>query len=146
MDNRHSRLGEWLIPMVGVCDSRHAVVHSTIHNLCDVDCVHGVGCEVSEDLEMNDDNDEIMELIQARLDIGRERYGHGIRVNDDTRSWGTPSDSWAEMGLEEVLDLAIYLAAATIRIRQADLVRHDSPPVKKVGVIGRAIAWIRNRF
>ena len=94
---------------------------------------------------MNDDNDEILELIQARLDIGRERYGHGIRVHDDTRSWGTPADSWAEMGLEEVLDLAIYLAAATIRIRHADERIHNEP-IKKVGVIGRAITWLRNRF
>ena len=94
---------------------------------------------------MSDDNNEIIELIQARLDIGRDRYGHGIRVHDDTRSWGTPADSWAEMGLEEVLDLAIYLAAACVRIRHADERTH-AEPIKKVGAIGKAIAWLKNLF
>jgi len=93
-----------------------------------------------------DDNDEILELIQARLDIGRDRYGHGIRVMDDTRSWGTPADSWAEMGLEEVLDLAIYLTAALVRLRAVDAVVHTCNPIKKVGVIRRLLAWLKNLF
>lgn len=49
--------------------------------------------------------------VKARLDLGRERYGHGIRVDDDTTQWGTRTDSWLEMGLEEIDDLAIYIAA-----------------------------------
>ena len=58
---------------------------------------------------MKDDNDEIMFLLKERLQIGRDRYGHGIRVMADTREWGTPADSWAELGLEEALDLCLYL-------------------------------------
>ena len=96
---------------------------------------------------MKDDNDEIVNLIKERLVIGESRYGHGIRVMDDTRTWGTPDDSWAEMGLEEVLDLALYLAAACIRIRHADIHHHTCiAPVKRVGVIRRVFAWIRNLF
>jgi len=72
-----------------------------------------------------DDNDAIQRLlkndypfeeaVRARLDLGRERYGHGIRVKDDTTQWGTKTDSWLEMGLEEIDDLAIYVAAQLCR-------------------------------
>lgn len=72
-----------------------------------------------------DDNDAILRLlkkrypfeeaIRARLDLGRERYGHGIRVEDDTTQWGTKTDSWLEMGLEEIDDLAIYVIAQLLR-------------------------------
>ena len=72
-----------------------------------------------------DDNDAILRLLEdrypfeeavrARLDLGRERYGHGIRADDDTTQWGTKTDSWLEMGLEEIDDLAIYVAAQLVR-------------------------------
>lgn len=65
---------------------------------------------------MKDDNERILELIQQRLAIGEERYGHGLRKNDDTTQWGTKTDSWTEMGLEEALDLTIYLSAQLLRI------------------------------
>lgn len=63
-----------------------------------------------------DDNKEIMELLETRLALGRKRYGHGMRVDDDTREWGTEEDSWELMMLEEALDGMIYSAAAMIRI------------------------------
>jgi hypothetical protein len=63
-----------------------------------------------------DDNNEIMELLEKRLALGRERYGHGVRVDDDTREWGTEENSWELMMLEEALDGMIYSAAAMIRI------------------------------
>jgi len=73
-----------------------------------------------------DDNDEIIrtamlgwypfkDAIESRLAIGVERYGHGVRVNDDTTQWGTKVDSWLEMGLEEIDDLAIYIIAQCLR-------------------------------
>lgn len=68
---------------------------------------------------MSDDNEEIMTLIQGRLQLGRERYGHGVRVDDDTRTFGTESDNWELMLLEEVLDAQIYCAAAMIRIMRS---------------------------
>lgn len=63
-----------------------------------------------------DDNEEIIDLIKKRLDKGAAEYGHGIRVKDDTTNWGTNLDSWTEMGLEEALDLSIYLAAQILRV------------------------------
>jgi len=57
-----------------------------------------------------------MELLEKRLALGRERYGHGVRVDDDTREWGTEENSWELMMLEEALDGMIYSAAAMIRI------------------------------
>ena len=73
-----------------------------------------------------DDNDEIIrtamlgwypfkDAIESRLAVGVETYGHGVRVNDDTTQWGTKTNSWLEMGLEEIDDLAIYVAAQLCR-------------------------------
>ena len=75
----------------------------------------------NEENKTQDDNEEIMKLLQARLELGKKRYGHGVRVKDDTRTWGTKRDSWEEMMLEEALDGMIYSAAAMIRLlRQKD--------------------------
>ena len=56
-----------------------------------------------------------MDRIRERLAIGRVRYGHGVRVNDDTTTWGTRENSWMEMADEELLDCLIYVVAAYIR-------------------------------
>ena len=66
----------------------------------------------------NDDNEEILNLLKDRLKLGHERYGHGVRVNDDTTQWGTQSNDWELMAIEEVLDGLIYSAAAIIRLRR----------------------------
>jgi hypothetical protein len=76
-----------------------------------------------------DDNDEIIrtamlgwypfkDAIESRLAVGVETYGHGVRVEDDTTQWGTKTDSWLEMGLEEIDDLAIYVIAQLIRVHK----------------------------
>lgn len=76
-----------------------------------------------------DDNDEIIrtamlgwypfkDAIESRLAVGVETYGHGVRVDDDTTQWGTKTDSWLEMGLEEIDDLAIYVIAQLIRVHK----------------------------
>ena len=67
---------------------------------------------------IQDDNEEIMKLLQDRLVLGRSRYGHGIRVDDDTRQWGTEDNSWETMMMEEALDGMIYAAASILRIRR----------------------------
>jgi hypothetical protein len=56
-----------------------------------------------------------MDRIRERLALGRTRYTHGVRVDDDTRTWGTKSDSWLEMADEELLDCLIYIVADYIR-------------------------------
>tara|TARA_Y100001970_G_C13842048_1_gene654960 strand:+ start:278 stop:520 length:243 start_codon:yes stop_codon:yes gene_type:complete len=67
---------------------------------------------------MADSNKDILDLLTSRMALGLERYGHGIRLHDDTRQWGTKEDSWEEMALEEVLDGLIYTAAAILRLRK----------------------------
>ena len=74
----------------------------------------------------DDDNEEILNLLKDRLKLGRERYGHGVRVNDDTTQWGTPSNDWELMAIEEVLDGLIYSAAAIIRLRRIKDVNNTS--------------------
>lgn len=65
-----------------------------------------------------DDNPALLEILRERLALGADRYGHGLRTTDDTTQWGTKDDSWAEMGLEEILDMTIYLACALLRVRR----------------------------
>lgn len=67
------------------------------------------------DIEFTDDNQRILDTIKERMIVGQERYGHGMRIQDDTKQYGTKTDSWTEMGLEEILDLVIYLSAQIIR-------------------------------
>jgi len=64
-----------------------------------------------------DENERILNLIKARMEIGVQRYGHGLRPNDDTRQWGTQTNSWCEMALEEILDGMVYMAAQIMRVQ-----------------------------
>jgi hypothetical protein len=66
--------------------------------------------------EFEDDNQRILEIIKQRMVVGQERYGHGMRISDDTKQYGTRTNSWSEMGLEEILDLVIYLSAQILRV------------------------------
>lgn len=63
-----------------------------------------------------DYNTEILEIIKERMKVGKERYGHGLRIDDDTRQWGTKMNSWTEMALEEMLDGMIYISAQMLRM------------------------------
>ena len=31
----------------------------------------------------------VLEEVRARLHMGMEKYGHGVRADDDTTTWGT---------------------------------------------------------
>jgi len=59
-----------------------------------------------------------MDLIKQRMEFGKAKYGHGVRVNDDTTNWGTSVNSWLHMALEEYLDGIIYVVADYIRTRE----------------------------
>ena len=56
--------------------------------------------------------------LSQRLELGLKRYNHGVRVDDDTREWGTPQNSWIEMAREELLDAIIYVIADYLRSRE----------------------------
>jgi hypothetical protein len=58
----------------------------------------------------------VLEELTGRLELGISKYNHGVRVDDDTRDWGTPRNSWLHMAREEFLDAMIYIAADYIRI------------------------------
>lgn len=58
---------------------------------------------------------DMFDKIESRMKLGKERYGHGVRVEDDTRKWGTLENSWMEMCEEEVLDGIIYAVADQLR-------------------------------
>lgn len=74
-------------------------------------------CHLKYNSDEQDDNRKIMKLLEERLSLGKERYGHGVRIEDDTRQWGTSIDSWETMMMEEALDGMIYAAASIIRIQ-----------------------------
>ena len=54
-------------------------------------------------------------LLEERLKLGIERYGHGIIVEEDTKKYGTKSGTWEEMALEEYLDAIVYCIAAMLK-------------------------------
>jgi|SRR5210317_866129 hypothetical protein len=58
---------------------------------------------------------DVRGALTGRLELGLKRYNHGVRVNDDTRTWGTPTNSWMDMAREELLDSVIYIIADYIR-------------------------------
>ena len=66
-----------------------------------------------------DQNREIVAVILQRLQVGIKSYGHGFRIHDDTRQFGTETDDWVEMALEEAIDGSLYLVAQLLRIRDS---------------------------
>ncbi len=71
-----------------------------------------------------DDNKEILELLIERMELGRNRYGQGIRRGDDTRKFGCEDDSWLEMEMQEILDGMIYTATSILRLREKTRVKN----------------------
>ena len=55
-----------------------------------------------------DDNEELLDLIKSRLELGKTRYGHGVVVDQDTTEFGTEENDWQLMALEEMLDGLTY--------------------------------------
>lgn len=56
-----------------------------------------------------------MNFVRKRLDLGRTKYGHGVRTRDNPQTWGTDKDSWLEMADEEFADGVVYIVADYIR-------------------------------
>jgi|TARA_B110000858_G_C17559028_1_gene361643 hypothetical protein len=57
----------------------------------------------------------VREEVIKRLNLGISKYGHGVRVMDDTVTWGTKKNSWLEMASEELLDAIVYVIADYLR-------------------------------
>ena len=72
-----------------------------------------------------DDNDEILEMLKSRLELGKARYGHGVVVDQNTQDFGTKEDDWELMALEEMLDGLIYTTASIIRYRRKKNLKTD---------------------
>ena len=73
----------------------------------------------------------VREELTGRLDLGLKRYNHGVRVNDDTRSWGTPTNSWLDMAKEEFLVAVIYIIADYLRTKGESFLQDDEPDDNK---------------
>lgn len=56
-----------------------------------------------------DCNQEIIRLIESRMEKGRKQYGHGLIQNSGY--------DWVKEALEEALDLSIYLSAKLIEVK-----------------------------
>ena len=80
---------------------------------------------VEEKKPPQDDNEEILELLKSRLELGKARYGHGVVVNQNTQDFGTKDDDWELMALEEMLDGLIYTTASIIRYRRKKNLKTD---------------------
>ena len=74
--------------------------------------------EINKNVENYDDNKEILELLKERMEMGIDKYGHGVKVNQNTQDFGTKEDDWELMALEEMLDGLIYTTASIIRYRR----------------------------
>lgn len=59
-----------------------------------------------------DCNQEIIRLIESRMEKGRKEYGHGLLQNSGY--------DWIKESLEEALDLSIYLSAKLIEIKNEE--------------------------
>ena len=74
-----------------------------------------------------DDNVVLLKLLNHRLNLGRERYGHGVRIDDDIGQYGPQGgNNWELMAEEELLDGMIYLGANLIRRRRERRLRYNT--------------------
>ena len=60
----------------------------------------------------------VREAVIDRMKLGKMKYGHGVRIMDDTVTWGTVKNSWLEMASEELLDAIIYVIADYLRTEE----------------------------
>lgn len=59
---------------------------------------------------------KLLDDVAARLEFGRMKYGHGVRIDDDMSDYTrSQKNSFLDMGLEEVLDGIVYIVAQYLR-------------------------------
>ena len=59
------------------------------------------------------------------MKMGIKKYGHGVRVKQNTQDFGTSEDEWELMALEEMLDGLIYTTASIIRYRRKKITSEE---------------------
>jgi len=64
-------------------------------------------------------NNQIVERIKERLDMGAKKYGHQMNVHDGR--------SWVVEALEETLDGMVYITSKLIQIEQIDSMVKEIP-------------------
>ena len=64
-------------------------------------------------------NEEILDQIKTRLEIGAKKYGEELDPNDGRE--------WIQESIEEVLDTCVYLAAKLLQIKKTEL-NYKGPP------------------
>lgn len=72
--------------------------------------------------EYSNEEVDIIKIIKGRMKIGKDRYGHGLKSEMDTRQWGTLNNSWLEMAEEEYLDAIVYVLA--------DYIKREKNPIR----------------
>lgn len=60
----------------------------------------------------DDCNEDIKQLIDERLEKGMKQYGHGLKQNSGY--------DWVQEALEESLDLAVYISAKLIEVKNTN--------------------------
>lgn len=55
-------------------------------------------------------NDQILEMIVSRMNVGAKKYGEHIMLSDKR--------NFVEEALEEALDMAVYLCVSLLRLRK----------------------------
>ena len=80
---------------------------------------------IQERTSSYDNKGVMLEKLQKRLDFGRKKYGHGVKINNDTskytKDWDECSaQNWLMMAYEEMLDGCVYFSAEILRATNAD--------------------------
>ena len=63
-------------------------------------------------------NEKIVKLIESRLEKGKEEYPDDLDVHDGR--------DWVQESLEEVLDLAVYVTAKLIQLKEKQRGKNES--------------------
>lgn len=65
---------------------------------------------ITDSVPLMNYNSKIVKLIEQRLEKGKEEYPDDLNVHDGR--------DWVQESLEEVLDLAVYVTAKLIQIKE----------------------------
>ena len=73
---------------------------------------------ITDSVPLMNYNSKIVKLIEQRLEKGKEEYPDDLNVHDGR--------DWVQESLEEVLDLAVYVTAKLIQIKEKQRGNNES--------------------